>query len=425
MGDLMSESFPGPGDADFFGRIPLFREFARLLSGAGGPVNWELARQVAVAAAAGADDLGMIQALPEPVASAPFDAAEQQSWDEALRLAELWLAPVTTLTAAGIASARPLRRPDWAEAALKALPPLIEPAAARLAGSTAGAAAPAEVTAMASRLGGLLYGIQLGGAVGQLARAVTGHYDVLLPAGGQGGLPLVPENVAALEQDAGLPGDQLRLWIAARQLARGRVIEGAGWLVGHLASLLEEVAAATDPAATGLADQLAGLDLSNPESVQALLANADLLGTPASPAAREALGRVEALLAVVDGYGTVIAASALSGRLPALERIAAAVRERDERPEGAPHLFAGVLQADPERAAGRRGEAFCREVLAATDIDGLDRVWAHENFLPSPDELDAPGRWLERMGLIGGEAVDLDEGLRRLLDGGQGPDEPA
>ena len=66
MGSLMSESFPGPGDADFFGRIPLFREFARLLSGPAGPVNWELARQVAVAAAAGADELGLGRALPPP-----------------------------------------------------------------------------------------------------------------------------------------------------------------------------------------------------------------------------------------------------------------------------------------------------------------------------------------------------------------------
>src|ERR671929_16770 len=48
----------GAGGADFFGRIPLFREFARLMATGAGPVNWELARQVAVAAAAGADALG-------------------------------------------------------------------------------------------------------------------------------------------------------------------------------------------------------------------------------------------------------------------------------------------------------------------------------------------------------------------------------
>ncbi|HEV3462714.1 MAG TPA: hypothetical protein VG846_01900, partial [Actinomycetota bacterium] len=58
----------GPGGADFFGRIPLFREFARLMATASGPVNWELARQVAVATAAGAEDLGMMPHLPRPAA---------------------------------------------------------------------------------------------------------------------------------------------------------------------------------------------------------------------------------------------------------------------------------------------------------------------------------------------------------------------
>jgi hypothetical protein len=33
-----------------------------------------------------------------------------------------------------------------------------------------------------------------------------------------------------------------------------------------------------------------------------------------------------------------------------------------------------------------------------------------------------PGRWLERVGLIGGEEVDLDEGLRALLEAEEGED---
>jgi hypothetical protein len=32
-----------------------------------------------------------------------------------------------------------------------------------------------------------------------------------------------------------------------------------------------------------------------------------------------------------------------------------------------------------------------------------------------------PGRWLERSGLVGGEEVDLDEGLRALLDAEDAP----
>jgi hypothetical protein len=68
---------------------------------------------------------------------------------------------------------------------------------------------------------------------------------------------------------------------------------------------------------------------------------------------------------------------------------------------------------------------FCREVLGATDIDGLDRVWAHPENLPTAEELDVPGRWLERSGLIGGEEVDLDEGLRALLEAGDPDRDPA
>src|SRR6266540_7505794 len=102
-----------PGGADFFGRIPLFREFARLLAGETGPVNWELARQVAVATAAGADALGVTPQLPSP-AAAP-DPGEAHAWDDRLRLAELWVDPVTSLPGPGLAlAARPVGRPDFA-----------------------------------------------------------------------------------------------------------------------------------------------------------------------------------------------------------------------------------------------------------------------------------------------------------------------
>ena len=123
----------GPGGtADFFGRIPLFREFARLMATASGPVNWELARQVAVATAAGAEDLGMLPQLPRP--AAPPDPGEARSWDDRLRLAELWVDPVTSLPAGGVAlAARPVNRPDWAEAVLGGFAPLVEPGARRVA----------------------------------------------------------------------------------------------------------------------------------------------------------------------------------------------------------------------------------------------------------------------------------------------------
>ena len=44
---------PGQGPDDLAGKIPLFAELQRLLAGNGGPVNWDLARQLAISASGG------------------------------------------------------------------------------------------------------------------------------------------------------------------------------------------------------------------------------------------------------------------------------------------------------------------------------------------------------------------------------------
>lgn len=419
----MSE-VPGEG-ADFFGRIPLFREFARLMATGSGPVNWELARQVAVATAAGADTLGMTPQLPSP-AAAP-EPGEVRAWDDRLRLAELWVDPATSLPGPGVAlAARPLSRPDWAEAVLPEFAPLVEPGARRMTealGSDGATGLPGAAD-MVGRLGALLAGLQAGTLVGQLARSVLGQYELAMPPGEPARVLLLPENVGAFEQASGLPSDQLRLWLACHEVAGQRLFAGVGWLRDHLHGVVDDIARETDPDASGLMDRLQSLEGGGPDALQELLEGGEGLLGPPSTALRAAIGKLEVLLALTAGYAVMIAGRALEGRLPALEAIEAAMRRRLADPQ-APHgLFAQLLRADPERAAVARGERFCREVLAATDIDGLDRVWAHPEFLPSAEELDVPGRWLERVGLVGGEEVDLDEGLRALLEGEDRPPGP-
>jgi putative hydrolase len=419
----MSE-VPGEG-ADFFGRIPLFREFARLMATGSGPVNWELARQVAVATAAGADTLGMTPQLPSP-AAAP-EPGEARAWDDRLRLAELWVDPATSLPGAGVAlAARPLSRPDWAETVLPGFAPLVEPGARRMTealGSDAATGLPGAGD-MVGRLGGLLAGLQAGALVGQLARSVLGQYELAMPPRDPARVLVLPENISAFEQASGLPSDQLRLWLACHEVAGQRLFAGVGWLRDHLHGVVDDIARETDPDASGLMERLQSLEGGGPDALQELLQGGEGLLGPPSAALQAAVAKLEVLLALTAGYAVVIAGRALDGRLPALEAIEAAMRRRLADPQ-APHgLFAQLLRADPERAAAARGERFCREVLAATDIDGLDRVWAHPDFLPSAEELDVPGRWLERVGLVGGEEVDLDEGLRALLEGEERPPGP-
>lgn len=417
----MSE-LPGEG-GDFFSRIPLFREFARLLSGEPGPVNWELARQVAVATAVGADTLGATPALPVPRFTP--EPGEQRTWGDQLRLAELWVDPVSSLPGPDRPlTAQPASRPDWAETVLRSFAPLVEPGARRMAeamGPGAGPGLPAEMGQMVGRLGGLLVGLQVGTVVGQLSHLVLSQYDLLLPARDPSKVVFLSENVRAFEESSGLPRDQLRLWLACHAVLRQRLLTGVGWLPEHLQRLIDEIARLTEPDVSGLMDRLQ--DLSSPENLQELLEGGgqSLTGPPSSEL-QAATGRLEVVLALASGYAMVLSNRVLTGRLPALASIEAAIRGRLADEDGAHALFARLLRADPERASAARGERFCSEVLAATDVDGLDRVWAHPDFLPTPEELSVPGRWLERVGLVGGAEISLDEGLRALLEGeGTGP----
>jgi putative hydrolase len=424
---IIMSDHPGEG-GDFFSRIPLFREFARLLSGEPGPVNWELARQVAVATAIGADTLGAAPALPVPKFSP--EPGEQRAWDDNLRLAELWVDPVSSLPSPGQPLvAQPTSRADWAEMALRSLRPLIEPGASRMAdalGPGAGAGVPPEMGQLVGRLGGLIVGLQVGTVVGQLSHLVLSGYDLPLPAGDSGRLVFLSENVGEFERSIGLPKDQLRLWLACHEVVSQRLLTGVPWLAEHMTGLVREMASLTEPDPSGLMDRLQALDMNRPESVQELLEGGEELTGPPSPALEAATARLEVLLALAAGYPLVLSERVLSGRLPALQSIQAAVRIRLADEDGEHALFAQLLRANPERAGAARGERFCREVLAATDVDGLDRVWAHPDFLPTPEELGSPGRWLERVGLVGGEEISLDEGLRALLAGEvpPGPDEP-
>ena len=97
---------------------PLFREMQRVMSSSSGPVNWELARQVAVA---GAAEAGEDREATE---------ADRHGFEEAVRVAELHVARFTGLEPpTDVAEVRPVRRAEWIGANTESLAGLLEPAA--------------------------------------------------------------------------------------------------------------------------------------------------------------------------------------------------------------------------------------------------------------------------------------------------------
>jgi uncharacterized protein (DUF2342 family) len=62
--------------------------------------------------------------------------------------------------------------------------------------------------------------------------------------------------------------------------------------------------------------------------------------------------------------------------------------------------FAGLFGIDVGQAEVDRGATFINGVVERAGEDALARLWADELDLPTPAEVDAPGLWLARIGLL-------------------------
>ena len=102
---------------DVTGKIPLFAELQKLLSWSGGPVNWDLARQMAISAIAGD--------------YRPVSETETAEVRDAIRLADLWLDAVTDLPS-GVRSTEAWSRVEWIEKTLPVWAALCDPVASRV-----------------------------------------------------------------------------------------------------------------------------------------------------------------------------------------------------------------------------------------------------------------------------------------------------
>src|SRR5258708_7921935 len=105
----------GPfGDPNQF--ADALRQFADLMSWQGGPVNWDLAKNVARHAVAAAGDPSVLE-------------TQRRQITEALRLADLWLGEATTFPS-GIQTVQAWSRSEWVEATFPVWSKLCEPIAA-------------------------------------------------------------------------------------------------------------------------------------------------------------------------------------------------------------------------------------------------------------------------------------------------------
>ncbi|MCU1589073.1 MAG: uncharacterized protein JWP11_329 [Frankiales bacterium] len=413
-------------------------QLASLMSWSGGPVNWDLAMSVAHRANA-ADD-----GTPALPGAAGATAEEEREVADACRLADVWLEPVTTLPGSG-GVGEAWTRLGWLAATQPAWRQLVDPVAGRVATAMAtamergmadgfGGAVPSEMQGMLAgagamkgvmeQIGGVVFGAQVGQALGALAQEVLSSTEVGLPLGRPGRPALVPANVAAFSEGLGIPADEVRLYLALRECAHQRLFAHVPWLKAHLFDAVDAYARGIEVDPDAIERALGSLDPTDPESMQRAMGDGvfDLQPTEAQQAA---LGRLETSLALVEGWVDVVVDAAARGPLPSAEALRETVRRRRASGGPAEQTFATLvgLQLRPRRL--RDAAALWSALADARGIDGRDAVWDHPDLLPGSDDLDDPAGFVARTGggasTGGDEAGDWDAALRDLQDGDPGP----
>jgi putative hydrolase len=425
----------GPfGAANPFGDPQQFadalRQFADLMSWQGGPVNWDLAKNVARHAVAAAGDPSVL-------------APQRQEVIEALRLADLWLDEATTFPS-GISTATAWSRSEWVEATFPVWSKLCEPIAATVVDGMSNMmqvdpeqleGAPEELKqafgafggglggfgglgAMMKQVGGAMIGGQVGAAVAELAGEVTGSFDIGLPLGPKGTAALLPPGVAAFGEGLGLDASEVRLYLALREAAHHRLFAHVPWLTAHLFGAVEAYARGMTVDLSRLEEAMPQIDMSNPEALRDALAGGELFRPENTEAQKVALARLETALALVEGWVSTVVDAAAKDRLPHASALAEAIRRRRATGGPAERTMATLVGLELRPRRLREAATIWQGLTEAREIEGRDAVWAHPDLLPTAEDLDDPEGFVR-----GRPDFDVSE-LDKLTEEAGGSDSP-
>ncbi|MGF1431761.1 zinc-dependent metalloprotease [Kitasatospora sp. LaBMicrA B282] len=395
---------PGAGDNPFAAMMgglnpndlgAAFQQLGQMLSFDGGPVNWQLAK-----------DIARQSVVAEPAEGRSKDrsvsTAEHSAVAEAVRLAELWLDTVTEFPSSS-ATAAAWSRAEWIEATLPIWQELVDPVAERVAGAMGGVL-PEEMQAMAGPLmgvmrsmGGAMFGTQIGQALGALAAEVLGSTDVGLPLAPAGKAALLPQNIAEFGEGLSVPAEEVRLYLALREAAHQRLFAHVPWLRAHLFGAVEAYARGIKVDTSRMEELMGRLDLENPEAMQEALAGG-LLQPEDTPEQKAALARLETALALVEGWVDAVVHAAAEPHLPQASALRETLRRRRATGGPAEQTFATLVGLELRPRRLRDASRLWASLADARGIEGRDDLWQHPDMLPTAADLDDPDGFVHRGG---------------------------
>ncbi|MDQ1515790.1 MAG: hypothetical protein QOE80_1620 [Actinomycetota bacterium] len=318
--------------------------------------------------------------------------------------AEQLVAEFTGLVSVGDpARALVLDRQRWVDANIRSFRTTLEPFTKRVGERMAQSPfAPA---------GRTVAGAEMGVLMGFLAQRVLGQYDLLgtdaaLPgdtpgppvSGDADAVYYVGPNMLVLEKRYGFrPGD-FRLWIALHEVTHRAQFRGIPWMKDYFLSLVDASLGMIEPDPKRLVRALeraaeCARKGRNP------LDDGGIVALFASDEQRQVIDKVQALMSLLEGHGNVVMDRLGKRHVTGQERMSAALKARRQS-GGVGAQFRKLIGIEMKMRQYEIGEQFITHLEETVGIEALDAAWRGPDCLPTLAELEAPERWLERVGTL-------------------------
>ncbi|MEJ6013623.1 zinc-dependent metalloprotease [Corynebacterium sp. H127] len=389
--------FNGGNSGDSGGNFgDFFNQLGQMFSGgfnsqSDEPVNYELAQRIAK------QQIGKVAAVSQ---------SDLTAVRESVRLADMWLDDATVLpTAEGTVTA--WNAEQWLEATLPTWKRFVSPVAARMNEAQL-EQLPEEARQMVgpmlqmmNSMSGMNFGMQLGHALGDLAKQALTGSDFGLPVVPSGTLAVLPLQLTAMAKDLEVPSQEVMVYVCAREAARQRLFKHVPWLVERLVSSVEEYAAGLVIDTSHIEEAMRELNLESGDPSQIQDAMQRLQNLDLSPRITSrnsgATSRLETMLALVEGWVELVVTEAMGDRVPSTRAMNEAWRRRRATGGSAEKAFAKVVGIEFSAPKVAEAMELWRRVGIAVGTQRRDAIWDHPDFLPVAEDLENSAGFIDAL----------------------------
>jgi putative hydrolase len=379
--------------------FPFFEQIAKAMSSAG-PVQWDMARQFAMMAATNSST--------EPNVEPTSRIAIQQL----AAVADLHVRDVTGLSTSD--TTQPpvvdvVNRSTWVHHTVEAFKFYFSDFSGNSNSTIGGENLDPESNGMDAMMSNItkmmapaMLGMSVGSMIGQLSLRTFGQYDLPLPREPKSQLLFVVRNSEEFAKDWSIKVEDMQMWLLIQELTFHALFR-IDFVRDAVTNLVKQHVAGFNPNPNALGQRLTNIDVTNTDPaamMQKLLGDPTLLLGDERSAKQQALApkldaTICAIICYVDHVVDTVANRILGNGAQISEAFRRRRVESSSQDQYVEQLF-GIYLTDDQVG---RGEKFIAGVIERQGEIGLTRLWAREGNLPTPNEIAAPGLWIERINL--------------------------